>query len=386
MASIKLHSVRTTALDPIAAAEDLSNQLGAVQPKLVVLFASRDRDQLALNRALRERLPRTARLVGATTAGEIDNRGIHYGSAVLAALTGDFDVGLGLGRNLSRDALTAGSTAIAQAAAELGVSPADLDEEKYVGMVMDDGFQDKKEELLMGMLEERAGLVLVGGGATDLEVDPTKQSAVLHVDGEVTSDAAFIALFRTDAPWAALRSHGYQPTGKKFRVTKLDDTCQLALEIDGKPAAERYAELVGVGIEDLDILKPTGFTFNSAALRVGREYFIRSPYRVEGKAIRFINFLVENAELELVTAGDPLATTLMFFKEELPKRVPSPQAALFFDCGARAWISHRAGIFAPLADLFRFAPPCAGLVVRLEIYCGFSISGTLTSLVFGSDT
>jgi hypothetical protein len=385
MASVQLHSVRSAALDPIAAAEELSNQLGAVQPKLVVLFASRDRDQLALNRAVRERLPRATRLVGATTAGEIDNQGIHQGSVVLAALTGDFDVGLGLGRGLSTDAVKAGSTAVAQAAAELGVSTSNLDEQKFVGLVMDDAFQYKKEELLLGMLEDNAGLMLVGGGAADHEPDPTKQSAVLHVDGEVTNDAAFIALFRTDAPWAALRSHWYQPTGKRFRITKVDETCLCALEIDGQPAAERFAEMAGVGVSDLDFLKPEGFSANSAALRVGREYFMRSPYTVEGKAIRFVNLLEENAELELMKAGDPIAATRRFFEEELPKRVQSPQAALFFNCGARVWITQGRGLLPSLSDTFRFAPPCAGLTVQFEIYCGFNINSTLTSLVFGSD-
>jgi hypothetical protein len=385
MASVELHSARTKAPDPSAAAEDLANQLGAVQPKLVVLFASRDRDQLALNRALRERLPRTTRLVGATTAGEIDNQGIHQGSALIAALTGDFDVGLGLGRGLSTDAVKAGSTAVAQAASELGVSTSNLDQSEFVGVVMDDAFQYKKEELLLGMLEENAGLVLVGGGAADHEADPAKQSAMVHVDGEVTNDAAFIALFRTAAPWAALRSHWYQPTGKTFRITKVDETCLRALEIDGKPAAERYAELVGLGVDDLEFLKPTGFSTNSAALRVGREYFMRSPYMVEGAAIRFVNLLEENGQLELMEAGDPVAATRQFFEEEVPRRVHSPKAALFFNCGARVWIAHGTGIFPQLSETFRSAPPCAGLTVQFEIYCGFNINSTLTSLVFGSD-
>jgi hypothetical protein len=41
------------------------------------MFASRDRDQQALNRAVRERLPRDTSLLGATTGGEIDRDGMH---------------------------------------------------------------------------------------------------------------------------------------------------------------------------------------------------------------------------------------------------------------------------------------------------------------------
>ena len=111
MAKIQLHPTRTDLTNPAAAADDLLDQLGDVTPKLAVLFASRDRDHVALNQALRERLPQETRLIGATTEGEIDNEGLHSGKAVLGALTGDFEIGLGLGRGLSTDAVSAGATA-----------------------------------------------------------------------------------------------------------------------------------------------------------------------------------------------------------------------------------------------------------------------------------
>src|SRR5262245_39169377 len=167
MAQVKMQTARTSVKEPVAAAEDLMKQLGGAQPKLVMLFASRERDQSALNRAIRERLPKGCRLVGATTAGELDNTGIHNGTVVIGAISGDFEVGLGLGTGLSSDAVSAGVTAIRKACEELGVRQPDLDPRKYVGLVIDDGFRYKKEELLLGILEKNQTLVLVGGGASD---------------------------------------------------------------------------------------------------------------------------------------------------------------------------------------------------------------------------
>jgi hypothetical protein len=37
-----------------------------------------------------------------------------------------------------------------------------------------------------------------------------------------------------------------------------------------------------------------------------------------------------------------------------------------------------------LSAAFRAAPPCAGLNVHFEVYCGFHINTTLTALAFGS--
>ncbi len=62
MPSVDLAHARTAERDPKRAAEDLCNQLGGATPKLAVMFASRDRDQRALNVAVRERLPAGTRL------------------------------------------------------------------------------------------------------------------------------------------------------------------------------------------------------------------------------------------------------------------------------------------------------------------------------------
>src|SRR5689334_6645644 len=119
MPKVTLKSARTMKQDACEAAEDLVAQLGDASPKLVTLFASSMRDQVALNKAVRERLPKTTRLIGATAGSELDRDGFHQGSAVLGALSGDFDVGIGLGHDLEDDAMGAGANAIAQASSEL---------------------------------------------------------------------------------------------------------------------------------------------------------------------------------------------------------------------------------------------------------------------------
>jgi hypothetical protein len=384
MAQVKMQSARSTEREPNAVAEDLMKQLGGITPKLVMLFSSSERDQQALNRALRERLPKNCRLVGSTTAGELDNSGIYFGSVVLGALYGDFEVGLGLGTQLSADAVAAGSNAIRKACEELGVRQADLDPRKYVGMVIDDGMRYKKEELLLGILEKNQALVLVGGGASVSHGATTP--VMLHVDGEVATDSVLVALFRTSAPFAALRSHWYIPTGERLTITKVDESHTRALEIDGKPAALRYAELLGCRPDELEFGSPKGFAARPTALRVGREYFIRSAWKpLEDHSILFANLLEENSELELMRLGDMAGMTQAFFAEELPKRVQNPQAALLFHCGGRMAYAAATGKVQELAQTLRSAPVAAGMNVHFEIYSGFHINTTLTVLAFGSN-
>jgi len=275
--------------------------------------------------------------------------------------------------------------AVRGAARELGAHAADLASKKYVALVIDDGFQHRKEELLLGVMAMNQALVAVGGGAADSEPDPSKASAMVHADGEVVSDAVVVALFRTDAPWAALRSHWYAPTGQTVRITKVDASAKRVLEIDGQPATKRYAELLGVGIEDLDFIKPKGFANRPTALRAGREYFIRSPIApLPDGSILFANMVEEGSELELVKLTDCAESTRRFFEVDLPARVHSPRAMLMFHCAGRATFANAIGQTEALSKTFASAPPCIGLNSYFEIYCGFHINTTLTALAFGA--
>jgi hypothetical protein len=224
----------------------------------------------------------------------------------------------------------------------------------------------------------------VGGGASDVGFDPAQMRCMIHVDGEVLGDAALIALFSTDAPFATLRSHWYEPANIRLKITKVDETHTRALEIDGKPAAQRYAELLGVGVPDLEYGRPTGFSSWPTALRVGREYFVRTPaVALPDSSILFMNLIDEGSELELMKTGDMVESTRRFFEKEIPNRVSSPKAAIHFHCGARAFHSMIAGKSQELSETFRAAPPNVGFNVCFETYGGFHINTTLTALVFG---
>ena len=82
--------------------------------------------------------------------------------------------------------------------------------------------------------------------------------------------------------------------------------------------------------------------------------------------------------------GDMVESTRRFFTEEMPHRVPNPQAALLFHCGGRMWMAQSMGVAPALADTLRHAPPAVGSNVHFELYSGFHINTTLTALVLGA--
>lgn len=387
MAKVSLESVRSAKQDVAEAAEEVVAGLSGGQPKLAVLLAGRDRNHTELNKAVRERLPEGTRLVGWSTAGEIDGEGMHNDTILLGALSGDFEVGLGAGKDLYGNALKAGSTAMQQAADELGVRRTDIDHRKSVAMVVDDGFKWKKEELLLGVMEKNQSLVAVGGGAGDQEQEQEKQSALIHLDGDVFDDGVLVALFKTDAPWGAFRAHPYTPMGKSITITKIDDdTGQRAIEIDDQPAAEYMSKLIDCPVDQLEFGTPNGFAKTSLAFRVGREYFMRSPWKpLPDGSVLFANVLDEDTELELMKLGDMAKMTEEFFTKELPERLQNPTANLLFHCSGRHWLAMASNTVGQLSESFKSAPPSIGFNCFFEIYSGFHINTTLTVLGFGSN-
>lgn len=381
MAKVTLETGRSASTDPAKAADEALAALGPVAPKVVFGFVPGPFDHVAYHRALRERLPRSVRLCTSSTGGEIVREGYLTEHLVVGALGGDIEVGLGVATGLGRDAATAGAKAVEKAASELGSTVSGLDR-RCGAIAIDDGFKMKKEEMLLGVLEKNQGLVLVGGGASGYEF--MRGTGWVGLDGEVVSDGALLMVFRTSAPWAALRSHWYEPTGRTVRVTKVDVATRRILELDGKPAGSRWAEIADVPPEHLTIAQPDQFLRWALAMRVGREYFLRAISKsLTEDVLESTNMVQEDQELEVMRVGDIVASTRKFFEEELPRRIEKPSAALLFDCGARKLYAQMTGKLDELGATLASAPPCAGFTVQFETYCGFMINSTLTSLVFG---
>jgi len=364
--------------------EQALSQLSGAPAKIVFGFVPGPWEHREFHHALRAALPKETRVVTTSTGGEITNDGLMTERLVVASLCGDIDIGIGYATGLTRDAARAGGEAVEMAASQLGMRVADLDR-RYGGIVIDDGFKMKKEEMLLGVLEKNQGLVLAGGGASGYEF--MRGTGWLGADGEVISDGVLLVLFRTSAPWNALRAHWFEPTGKRVRLTKVDVLARRILELDGKSAGQRWAEVVGMPAEYLTLAHPKELMSSCLAMRVGREYFMRAITKsMQDDTLESANMVQDDQELEVMRAGDIVASTKRFFEEEVPRRVPNPTAALLFDCGGRKVFSMMSGKLDELSATFKLAPPCAGFTVQYETYCGFMVNSTLTSVVFGSDS
>ena len=281
--------------------------------------------------------------------------------------------------------MTAGSRAMLRACEELGARRRAHDR-RHVGVVIDDGFATRRKSCCSACSSRTPMSLLVGGGASDIELDPRSiRARPRRRRGRDRRDARRAVPHRRAvrrAPLALVRADRGAHQDHEARR----DRTQRALEIDGKPAAQRYADILGVSVDELEFGKPNGFARRPTALRVGKEYFIRAPWKPLPDGSRAVRKLARGGlraradearghcrlDPQVLHRGSPAAGQ----EPERGAAVPLRRAHLVRACDRRERECSRRHSSV--------APPCVGFDVHFEIYCGFHINTTLTSLVFGA--
>ncbi len=221
----------------------------------------------SVDEALRELNPEI-KWVGCTTAGEISNYGASEKSSVAMLLESEYvDIGIGIGKNVSNDPIKAGERGIEEALSDLNMSlrkskkyvkayikflaerdltPHELTKIKpYLVLVLCNGFTAKREgfedEIIEGIQNVVGNKIpIVGGSAGD---DFNLRENYIFANGIFYTDSTICCIIHTDLKFSYNFIHPYEPTEKYAVVTKSKE--YVVEELDGKPAFDRFAELIG---------------------------------------------------------------------------------------------------------------------------------------------
>ena len=242
-----------------AASEALS-QIDQFQPSLALAFVSPELDIPEVNRGLLDVLE-DCPLIGTSTAGEIANGFIKHSVVVALLCSPHLTVRLGMGKGVSKDFQRATHKALADAniaeyfsskypehqmlnvsaSGALGVSPVLL-------LVFSPGATKTSFSLthdIHTLLRKSSSnrVPIFGGSSGDyFQYGPNYQM----VNQNVSTDAVALAFLETEILFGLGMSHGFSPTTKRALVTKASD--HTVHEFDHRPAAEVYAEMLGIPV------------------------------------------------------------------------------------------------------------------------------------------
>ncbi len=356
--------------DTAAAIKEVASQVSAPDIRLLVYFASPRHEPRALAAGLAAAYPGVP-AIGCTTAGELVAGRMLDHSLVVMALGSELVVRAhaAVVRHVASDTSTAVEMAFGSLAAGIGAALSTLDPAKYAGLVLVDGLSGA-EERLMDSIGNRTNIPFVGGSAGD---DAKFERTHVMLGEQAYSNAAVVAVIETAVPFEILKTQSFRILPETLVATKVNEPRRQVLEFNGKPAAQAYADALGVNVANL----PSRFMRNPVGLVIEGEPFVRSPQRVEGSSVYFYCSILEGTELNVLESTDLVADT-----QAALAKIAAPSAIIDFDCILRVLELKQMGRGETYARLFA-GGPMIGFSTYGEEYLGH-INQTATMLVFRS--
>lgn len=318
-------------------------------------------------------------VVGCTSAGGIGPGGyVSSGITAVSFCAERFTIRTALVERLSglADGSEEGLARAAQAARELRADVADG--ERVVALLLVDGLSGAEELLSAELFTRLVPYAVLGGSAGDDRA--FQETFVLH-DGRFRSDAAVLLLLRTALPLAAFK-HQHHVSGERTAVvTHALPGERRVLELNGNPAAEEYARMIGVEEEDLG---PALVSVHPLAVRVAGEEFLRSIREVHPDgSLSFYCAIDRGVVLRLTESRSPVAA-LEAQLDGLRESLGGPIALLCFDCVLRRLEFERNGELDRAGALLD-AAHAVGFSTYGEQYDALHVNQTLVGLAFRQD-
>jgi hypothetical protein len=324
-------------------------------------FTSPRLDPKVIARELSETFP-DATSLGCTSSGELVSGKMLKGSLVV--MVADEATIPEAHAVLIEDVRSGESTktALAQLAALAGVpSPSQLDAKQFLGLVLQDGMSGA-EELVMATLSGASNVPFVGGSAGD---DLAFKATQVFVGEKGGSGSGALALLSPKNKFRILKTQSFEVKDTVLEVSECDPETRTVVSFNGKPAAEAYAEAIGVPVEEL----AQAFGRNPLGLVVdGGEPFVRSPREIQGTNVAFYCQVLPGMKMHLLQATDIVEQTKSDLQEALAS-FGDCTAIINFHCILRTLELEDVGACASYGSIFEKVPT-VGLSTYGESYVG----------------
>ena len=362
------------AKDEGQAVQELHDQIHQKDTEAVIFFCSSRYDLDRLGNALKKRFP--CSIIGCTTAGEITSTGYHEGSLV--------------GVSIATDALKIHSRLIAPLShftsmdaeimthsirEELTLSST-FAKECMFGLLLIDGMSMLEEQTTSFIHSHCEGISIIGGSAgDDMKFIETK----VYADGRFVSDAAVFAVIETTLPFYPFKTQHFQPSDTKLVITEADPVNRRVMEINGAPAAQEYAEVLGLTVEELT---PMVFSQHPVMLSIGGEYYVRSIQKVNDDESLSFYCAIDNGLVLTVGEGIDLVENLKSLLLNIKQQIPNPTFILGCDCILRRLEIREKKLLGELHELIR-GYHFVGFSTYGEQINAIHVNQTLTGVAIG---
>jgi len=352
--------------DPHEAVQELKVQIDQADIACVIAFCSGQYDSPTISRELREVF--ACPILGCATAGEIGPSGFQSRGITALSLAGEFE--------------------LYTESFPLDISGPALDERlsdfmKRVGeptgrefaLLTIDGLSRAEDRITGQLYLALGGIPLVGGSAGD---DLNRGAAPVFVDSELTSGYASVSVIRTDARFRTIHFNHFEARDQYWVVTGNDG--MYLTELNGRPAAEVYAESIGL---HLDELTPDVFTHNPLVLPIGGKLYIRSIFGVgENNSLQMLSDVEVGTVICFGRSMNPVERSMEAFAQ-LEREMGYVASIIGFDCLFRRGQFEGDNVIDVIDQIYR-RNRVLGFSTFGEQYNSMHINQTFTGIALGA--
>ncbi len=346
------------------------------QPACRLVFCSANHDLNAVGRALARHFTDVPTL-GCSTAGEIGPTGYVTDSLTGISLpANDFTAVAGVIGGISHFNLDHSRRQVANLLVRLTAKAAAPLAGRTFALLLIDGMCGQEEWLVSAIADILGEIPLFGGSAGD---DLRFGSTSVFGDGAFHTDAAVLLLVHTRCPFTLFATQHFTGTPHKLVVTAADPSARIVTEINGEPAAEEYARLVGL---EPDRLNPMIFAAHPVVVQVGGRYYVRSIRKVNPDGSLSFFCAIDEGLVLTVAEGADIVGSLDEALAQLRRQIGPPQLIIGCDCILRRLEIDRKGLTASVSTLLS-ANRVIGFNTYGEHIHAIHVNQTLTGIAIG---
>jgi hypothetical protein len=364
------------ARDPRDAVAEFYASVAQQNMALVIFFCSIEYD-LNVLAAEMNRLFAGVRVVGCTTAGEIGPSGYRehslsgasFSSDICTAVTGYVD-------QLRQFKISEGQDFCQNLLEELERRAPQANAKNSFAFLLIDGLSLREEPVACAFQNALGRLPLVGGSAGDgMRLDRCH----IFAEGSFRSDIAALILVTTSLPFKVFKTQHFVLTDQKLVITEADPSQRTVTEINGFPASEEYARLLGVGLRDIT---PRQIAASPLAVLVDGNYYVRSIHVVNPNgSLTFLCAIEEGVVLRIARSVN-LAEDLEEAFIGICAEIGSPQLVLVCDCVLRKLEMLEKGLVESVGKILQ-RNRAVGFCTYGEQFHGLHVNQTLSGIAFG---
>ncbi|MCW8400473.1 FIST C-terminal domain-containing protein [Legionella sp. PATHC038] len=343
--------------------------------ELVIFFCSSEYDLDVLADEMKY-LFTGIQVVGCTTAGEIGPAGYrdHSLTGVSFSAT-DFKAVAGLLTNLQQFQISKCQHFTQELLQRM---ERQADTQNSFAFLLIDGLSIREEPVTRILQSELGKIPLVGGSAGD---SLNFNSTYVYFEGHFHSDSAIVTLVTTKLPFKIFKTQHFIATEKRLVVTEADTTHRRVKEINGLPAAQEYARILGIDAHGLD---PMRFAASPIVVMIDGTNYVRSIQKANSDGSLTFFCAIENGLVLRVAKGVDLLHNLEENFGKLRSEIGPPQLVLGCDCILRK-LEVSPEIINRINDIFQ-QNNTIGFNTYGEQFRGVHVNQTLVGVAIGSNS